>query len=147
MIKSIIEQEAAHYYQSGYNCAESVSRTIIEHFSATKNLDFLKVASLFGGGIGSSHEEHCGAFSGGIIAISYLLGRTDPVTNIDLAKEIAVEYRKDFIKQFGTLHCQTLLDEFGPQENSEKCQELTGQATGLLVDLLADYDIHPLQSR
>ncbi|MDO9547762.1 MAG: C-GCAxxG-C-C family protein [Candidatus Marinimicrobia bacterium] len=142
-----MEQDAAHYYQSGYNCAESVSRAIIEHFSATNNLDFLKVASLFGGGIGSSHEERCGAFTGGIIAISYLLGRTAPEANIDLAKEIAIEYRNDFIQQFGTLHCQTLLDKFGPQENSEKCQDLTGKATELLVDLLADYDIRPIQSK
>ncbi|MBN2600971.1 MAG: C-GCAxxG-C-C family protein, partial [Candidatus Marinimicrobia bacterium] len=63
---------------SGFNCAESVLRAIIEDFSNTKDLDFLKVASVFGGGIDSSHKEHCGAFSGGIIAVSYLLGRTNP---------------------------------------------------------------------
>lgn len=144
MRNATVEQDAATFFQSGYNCAESVSRAVIKHFSETTDLDFLKVASLFGGGIGSSHSENCGAFSGGVIAISYLLGRTDPETNIDLAKEIVVEFRKDFLQHFGTLHCQSLLDKFGPQENSEKCRELTGKVAGLLVDLLADYEIHPL---
>jgi len=143
MHKTTAEQDASTFFQSGYNCAESVSRAIIEHFSDTEDLEFLKVASLFGGGIGSSHSENCGAFSGGIIVISYLLGRTDPETNIDPAKEIVVEFRKDFLQHFETLHCQTLLDKFGPQENSEKCRELTGKAAGLLVDLLADYNIYP----
>lgn len=37
--------------------------------------EVIRAASGFGGGIGGSTEELCGAFTGGIIALGFLLGR------------------------------------------------------------------------
>ncbi len=136
MSREKIEKKAYDYMASGFNCAESVLLATMESRMDDVDGDLPKVASTLGGGVGGSHEELCGALSGGVLAIGLLYGRNKPGVDVQFAKDLATEFRARFLKENGCTKCGTLLEQFGEQNDSDKCRKLTGQAAGLLSDLL-----------
>ncbi|MBN1481982.1 C_GCAxxG_C_C family protein [candidate division KSB1 bacterium] len=138
---SDVEKNAIAFFESGFNCAESVSQAILEAFAEEGPTDIPRVASAFGGGIGGTQQGVCGALSGGIIAIGYLLGRVRPTENVDTAKAIAAEFREKYIALYATTNCGELLDKFEPQTNYAKCQEMVGKMAGVLARLLRDHGL------
>jgi len=130
------ENMAFQLYQSGFHCAESISKAIIQIFAEDAEGYTPKIATGFGGGIGGSHLETCGALNGGIIALGWLLGRTKPAADRTEVYELAAQYREKFVEQFGSSQCQALLNGFGKQENMMKCKKLTAEAAGILYDLI-----------
>ncbi|MCP4111877.1 MAG: C_GCAxxG_C_C family protein [Desulfobacteraceae bacterium] len=134
MIREEAEKKVFDYFQSGFNCAEAVSKAITEMFGHEQAP---KVATAFGRGIGSK-EETCGALTGGIIALGYLFGRADPGESPNEAHELAAEFRKRFIEKVGASVCKDILKELGEQKNFIKCKKMTSEAAGILADLLAE---------
>jgi C_GCAxxG_C_C family probable redox protein len=133
-----IEKEAFDYFHSGFCCAESVLKTIVNHHADHPDDNIPRAASAFVGGIGNTCEDVCGALTGGIIAIGCLMGRTEPGVDMQVVKELAAEYRARFIRQFGSTNCGVLLKGFGEQEGDLKCKKLTGVAAGILSELLEE---------
>jgi C_GCAxxG_C_C family probable redox protein len=144
MKQSDIEKNAKAFFESGFNCAESVLQAIVEAFAEEGPQDISRIASAFGGGIGGSHESACGALTGGVMAIGYLMGRVSPLENVDDAKTIAREYQEQFKKQYGTANCAALLDQFGPQDHHQSCQDMVGAMAGALTKILKK---HGLQTK
>ncbi|UCG63016.1 MAG: C_GCAxxG_C_C family protein [Candidatus Zixiibacteriota bacterium] len=136
MSRKETEKKASDYFDSGFNCAESVLKATMESRVDNVSPELPKIASALGGGVGGSHEELCGALSGGVLAIGLLYGRTEPEVDVQFAKDLATEFRARFLKEFGTTKCGVLLERFGEQDNDDKCAELTGAAAALLSDLL-----------
>ena len=136
MIREELEKKAFDYFDSGFCCSEALSKAIIEHFSTDPQSFQVKVASAFCGGIGKSLEDVCGALAGGIIAIGHLHGRSKQNDDIGDACRIASEFRRQFIEEFGSTNCGTILSRLGEQKNSMKCKQLTGKAAGILADIL-----------
>jgi C_GCAxxG_C_C family probable redox protein len=126
-------------YQSGFHCAEAISRSVLEVFSDGAYSPLVKGASAFGGGIVGSTEELCGAFSGGVMVLGYLLGRENPGDDLRDCGALVNEFKKKFQHQFGSLNCRTILDSFSDQENPIGCVQLTAEASVLLADLLKDF--------
>ena len=139
MSKSKSEQQAFDHFKSGFCCSESVFKTISEVYGDNTDDSLTKLASGLVGGIGSSHEETCGALTGGILALGYLYGRTNPDADTTKLKEMAVEFRQRFLKQFDSTNCGVLLDRFGEQPEFHKCRDLTSKAAGILAELLEEY--------
>ncbi len=131
-----IEQRVFDYYQSGFNCAEALSRAVAESYAKEIHTIIHGVATGFGGGIGASRAETCGALTGGIIAIGCLFGRKEPKDDKKAAYELAAEFRKKFIEAFGSSTCRTILEGFGEQENRIECKKMTVRAAGILCTLL-----------
>ena len=132
-----IEKQAFEYFKSGYYCSEAVFRTITE--DQTKNVDssLSRLTSGLLGGMGSSHEEACGALTGGIIALGFLYGRTNPDDEIPDLIELVMEFKKRFNEEFGTTNCGILLDQLGEQgDDYTKCRELTAKTAGILADII-----------
>lgn len=136
-----LEQNAIAFFESGFNCAESISQAILEAFTSEAPRDIPRVASALGGGIGGSHEEACGALTGGVIAIGYLFGRDSVDQNIDATKELAKAYRAEFEKIAGTTNCGVLLEQFGDQNATHECTLLVGKATVALAKLLRQHGL------
>ena len=135
---SQLEKNAQAFFQSGFNCAESVSQAVLEAFSGEIPQDFPRVASAFGGGIGGSHEDACGTLTGGILAIGYLLGRDSANANLQTAKDVAGRYREQFYQTYGTTQCSTLLDKFGDQVDDHECKKMVGRMAVTLAKILKD---------
>jgi C_GCAxxG_C_C family probable redox protein len=95
-----------------------------------------RFATGFGGGIGASHCEACGALTGGIIALGWLYGRKDPCDDKQKVYSLSAEFRTLFLKKFGSTNCEKILDILGDQENNLKCKKLTADAAGILYEIL-----------
>ncbi len=139
MSRDKIEKKAFDYSESGFNCAESVLMATIESRMGNTDPELPKVASALGGGVGGSHEELCGALSGGVLAIGLMYGRTEPGVDVQFAKDLAAEFRARFEKEFGTTKCGKLIEQFGEEHRSERCTKLTATTAGLLSDLLDEH--------
>lgn len=131
-----IREQAEAYYSSGFNCAESVCKAVLDAFLG-KNVEMLSAAStFFGGGIASTHHEACGAVTGGIVAMGYLFGRTEAGEDISAAKDWATEFRSQFAVRFKTTHCGSLIDGLDEEKRRSKCQNMTGEAAEILAKLI-----------
>lgn len=128
--------KAFKYHQSGFHCAEAVSKAIIEEYGDLGDDCVPKVATAFGGGVGRTHQEMCGALAGGMIGIGFLHGRSQPEADWTLASQLAARLRERFIDCFGTTHCGSLLKQFGHQENMMRCKQLTAEVADMLADIL-----------
>jgi C_GCAxxG_C_C family probable redox protein len=133
-----IEQMAFDYFQSGFNCAEAISKAILEAYSNEIHTDIPRMATGFGGGIGGSKAETCGTLNGGIIAIGCLFGRNRPGDDKKTAYEVSAEFRQKFIDTLGSSICPIILEKFGEQENLIECKKMTGRAAGILYTILGD---------
>ena len=138
MTREMIEKKTFTHFQSGYCCAESVLKSISEHFSNPPE-DIAKAASAFCGGFGGTEKEFCGAFTGGLIAIGWLFGRTQPGQDSRITKELTGTYKKAFENRFGSINCAKLLDCFGEQDDYDQCKKMTADAAGILFELVQPF--------
>ena len=130
------QKKAFNYHCSGFHCAEAVCLAILEQSGRVIDPSWAKAATAFGGGMGRTSQETCGALTGGLVALGFLFGRDRAGTDWNHPAELAAAFRAGFIEAFGSSNCQTILDSFGIQENMMKCKELSGAAAGILAGLL-----------
>jgi C_GCAxxG_C_C family probable redox protein len=136
MKKEDIEQKTFTYFHSGFNCAESILKTFMELYSKEPDPSMIKFASGFGGGIGGSHCETCGALTGGIIALDWLFGRKDPSDDKQKVYSLSAEFRNQFLKKNNSTNCQKILDMMEKQDIKLDCKKLTADAAGILYEIL-----------
>ncbi len=102
--------KAYEYHKEGYNCAQSVAGAFADLTGLTPE-QLMAAMGGFGGGVGGSHAELCGAVSGGVLVLSLLHPHTD---GADKAGKVAVyaltkEFRRRFEEVFGLTRCGELL--------------------------------------
>ena len=141
MTRKDIEQKTFMYFHSGFNCAEAVLKTFAELYSKEPYTGVTKFATGFGGGIGGSHCETCGALTGGIIALGCLYGRKDPGDDKQKVYSLSAEFRNQFLKNFGSTNCQKILDMMEKQDIKMDCKKLTAEAAGVLYEILQKENI------
>ena len=129
-----IKKKAYEYFESGFHCAEVISKTTLEMFSDEPHTDVIRSASGFGGGVAGSMEETCGAFTGGVLAAGYLLGNEDRSVSFGMI----TEFKRKFLDKFESLKCPKLLEAFTEPAD---CARLTADATVILADLLNGYGL------
>jgi C_GCAxxG_C_C family probable redox protein len=138
MTRREIESKAFEYFDSGFCCSESILKAVMEVHADKLPADLPKAASGFIGGIGVSMQETCGALTGGIIALGYLMGRTDPTADNEEIKRMALVYRERFLQEFSSTNCGKLLELLGEQDDDYKCKKMTARAAGILSELLEE---------
>ena len=139
--KKAIQKAVYGHYESGYHCAEVISQTVLAHFSDLSRRTAIRISSAFGGGIAGTTEELCGAFTGGVIAISSLLGRETPSEDLKAAAALTKAFKKGFLDAFGTLNCHAIMERHKTEKRQFGCVQVTADAAVLLADLLAGYAI------
>ncbi len=105
-----IEEKALSYFDQGFNCSESVLKSLVEAFSIKSDC-VPKIATGFGGGYGKKGEV-CGAISGAVMALGIKYGR-------ESSKE---KDKKE--KLYGRV--QDLIDAFTKKYNCTRCMDLLG---------------------
>ncbi|MBN1812144.1 MAG: C_GCAxxG_C_C family protein [Anaerolineae bacterium] len=139
MLKEQASEKAFDYFRSGFHCAESISRAIVElHGGGADSSEVQRFTAGFVGGIGGTHQETCGALTGGIVAIGCLRGRREAGQDNREVKELATEFRRRFVAEFGSSNCQVLLDRLSEREDGFDCKKLTAVAAGMLSEMLAE---------
>ncbi len=90
--------------------------------------DLSRVASPFGGGM--FRGETCGAVSGSLMAIGLAVGGSER-EQIGRAKELAVEFQRQFEERFGSTICRELIGfDIRDPEQQKKAAE-----SGIMMDL------------
>jgi len=138
MIRPQVEKRVDEQFRAGFHCAEAVAQAIVEFFGQGPVQALPGAATAFGGGLGRSHEDTCGALNGGVLALGCLMGRREPGADWGGVAELAAEFRRRFIREMGSTNCRAILERLGPQENSARCRELSVRTAGLLAELLVE---------
>lgn len=126
---------ASDYFLNGFHCAESVASAVLE----SRNIDPAQAtmhATPFGGGVGKSFCDMCGALSGGLIAIGHFHGRTQRGKNWDSPAEMGKELREHFIEQYGETNCGKLRERFGDRQ-MEKCAQIVEAVSQATKEIIA----------
>lgn len=96
-----------------------------------------RMTSGLSGGVGGTHEELCGALSGGALIIGAVHGRTRPDEDDSLCRSLVARYRERFAQEFGSTCCQELRDSGYGSDGTTPCSVLVEQATRVLLETLA----------
>ena len=101
---------AYQYHKEGYNCAQAVAGAFAD-LTGLAPEQLMAAMGGFGGGMGGSHAEVCGAISGAALVLTLLNPHTD---GADRAGKTAVytkvkEFRRRFEAVFGLTRCGDLL--------------------------------------
>jgi C_GCAxxG_C_C family probable redox protein len=119
-------QKAVTYFQSGYNCTQSVLLTLCGSMSLEVKSDLIpKIGSGFGGGFGLCGCV-CGSLTGSIMAIGIKYGSNSPGEESNLiAYGKANALYHQFEKKHGTVLCRELIkyDLTKPEQISKARQE------------------------
>jgi len=159
--------ELGFEYEKTYKgCSQCVIAAIQDTLEIRDDSVFKSATGLAGGG-GLTGMGDCGAYAGGVMVISQLLGRErsrfDDSERIrfktcDLAKRLGDE----FLGEFGTIICRDIQtrifgrpyylrdpDEFNKFEEAgahrEKCPDVVGKAARMAVKIILDEGLVPLK--
>ena len=108
-----------------------------EHVLGQLEPQSMRIATPFGGGMGGTHLEACGALSGGVMVIGALYGRTDPGEDDQRCYDLAARYRAAFLAEFGHTQCEPIRDAFERPDGSHGCDQVVERAARILLTLLA----------
>jgi C_GCAxxG_C_C family probable redox protein len=96
--KNNTEKITTDYFNSGFNCAESVLLSLVEAMNM-KHSCIPKIATGFGAGFGRQGEV-CGAITGAVMALGLKYGRSGLEERDREKKEEMYKIVDDFIKSF-----------------------------------------------
>jgi len=96
----------------------------------------VRLAAAFGGGVGGTYQEMCGALSGGVMVIGLQLGPKHPGETEDLMRRTIARYRDRFLEEIGPTQCAALRDELYGPEGQEPCSVLVQRAVRILLEVL-----------
>ena len=122
--------------EKGYNCAQTVACTFIEHLDIDEEVLF-RLMEGFGGGMGG-HQATCGALSGAIAVIGLLHSGGTPASGTKAGTYALAKCAAErFQATSGSLVCKEILgDETGvPLTSCERCIEHGLELVKALLDL------------
>lgn len=121
-----------------------------------ENDDVFRAATGFADGVGLTGDGHCGALSGGVMAISYLFGREGKDSG-DMMKQVPAlilskRLHDQFIEKYGTCRCADIQTKFvgrffnlyDPKEMEaaykagmvDKCSTLVGEVARMATRII-----------
>lgn len=146
---------AKKYEMENGNCAQCVFSGVTEALGV-ENGDVFRAATGFADGIGLTGEGHCGALSGGVMAISCLFGRKrdEFARRGKMMKALLLsrQFQAKFVEKYGVCRCHDLQVKFygkffnlyDPAELEaavkagvlETCSTLAGEAARMALELI-----------
>lgn len=156
MLKDVYDKAKACELKGG-NCAQCSIAAIFEVLGV-EDENVISAATGLADGVGLTGDGHCGALSGGVIAISYFFGRKKEDLG-RMGKQIkalllAKKFHDEFVEEFSTCRCMDIqIKQFGRFFNlydmgdlkaavragiSEQCSTLVGKAARLALAIILD---------
>jgi len=156
VLNRALESGKRHEIEGG-GCPQSTIAGIFEALGI-ENDDVFKAATGLADGVGLTGDGHCGALSGGVMAISYLFGR-DGKDSGDMRKQVPAlilskKLHDQFVEKYGTCRCadiQTRLvgrffNLYDPKEMEaasqagmmDKCSSLVGEVARMATRIILE---------
>jgi C_GCAxxG_C_C family probable redox protein len=134
---------AGEWHRRDCNCAEAVLHGFRPELPFPLSDEAMRIATCFGGG-GVGEAGFCGAFSGAIMVISLLAGRSGPEGSREPSYTYAREFGQRFVSQFGCNSCKTLqIHVYGSPEQKSNCGRIISGTDNLLAEFLAEKKLLP----
>jgi len=154
MLEAVYQKAKACELQGG-NCAQCSIAAIFDVLNV-EDEHVIRAATGLADGVGLTGDGHCGALSGGAIAISYFFGRKKE----DLAKMgkqirallLAKKFQEQFVAEFSSCRCHDIqVKQFGRFFNlynmedmkaaqaagmAEGCSTLVGKAARMALEII-----------
>ena len=150
------EEAKAFELRSG-GCAQSVLFGILKTLGIKDEKVFM-TATGFADGVGLTGDGHCGALSGGVMAISYFFGRNyenaGDITAQLKACMLAKRLHDEFVAKYGIIRCADLQTKFMGRFHNlydledvraaiaadmpEKCSNLIGEAARMAINIILE---------
>lgn len=152
-----VYKRAKAYELKGGNCSQCSLSAIFEVLGVDDE-NVVRAATGFADGVGLSGDGHCGALSGGTMAISYFFGRKKEDLG-RMGKQIkalllAKKFHEQFVQEFSTCRCHDIqVRQFGRFFNlydmedmkaalaagmPEGCSTLVGKAARMALTIILD---------
>jgi len=107
-----------------------------EHLWGHVDPQVVRMATAFGGGMGGTEQEACGALTGGIMVIGFHLGPQRPGEGEEPMREAVARYRQRFLSDIGPTQCAALRNGLYGEEGQEPCSALVKRAARILLQTL-----------
>ena len=102
MSREEMDTLAYQAHVDGFNCAESVLLSAVRVLGLGPQGLTPRIASCFGGGVGRTHSEICGALTGALMALGLAHGRDNPTEPRERIYALTVELRQRFLDAHGS---------------------------------------------
>jgi C_GCAxxG_C_C family probable redox protein len=130
------DKRARYYHKEGFNCAESIFLAFREQAAPELSADTVRIATAFGGGIGSSGCL-CGALAGAVMILGLLKGRATPQAPRGEAYKLSGEFHNIFKGEFGATCCRVLRkNQKTADSGAAGCGELISRTDQLLREFI-----------
>jgi C_GCAxxG_C_C family probable redox protein len=134
---------AGDCFTKGYNCAESVLHAFRAQLPHPLSDENTQIATCFGG-MAVGQSGFCGAFTGAIMVLSLLVGRSTPEGSREPGYTYAREFHQKFVDQFGCNSCKSLqVHVYGSPEQKANCGRIVAATGDLLAGFLAEKNLLP----
>lgn len=107
-----------------------------EHYMNPLPDVLVRASDTFGGGVGGSRLELCGALSGGVLLLGALWGRVSASEDDKRVYELAKRFREQFLEEFGETICEPLRD--AQPEGEKRCGDVVERTVRILVTLIEE---------
>ncbi|WP_028316911.1 C-GCAxxG-C-C family protein [Desulfatibacillum aliphaticivorans] len=148
---------AKSYEKKSGGCSQCSLAGIFDALGVEDTAIF-KAATGLADGVGLTGDGHCGALSGGVLAIGYFFGRDkenfDDITKLVPANILAKKLHARFTEKYGTCRCHDLQTSFfgrffnlyDPEDMKagmeagmlERCSTLAGEVAQMAVEIILD---------
>lgn len=149
--------KAKQYEMKGGGCSQCTLSGIFDALGV-QNDDIFKAATGLADGVGLTGDGHCGALSGGVLAIGYFFGRTkeefSDMMKLVKGNLLSKKLHDRFIKKYGTCRCADLQTSFfgrfynlyDPDEMKaaveagllETCSTLVGEVARMTTEIILE---------
>ena len=139
IVKRVVEK-CEEYRLMRYHCSESSLRACADVLNIKLPEEILRMSSGFRGG-GGGYGDRCGVTESGIILISILYGRTDPLADVSNYSYLIRVLHERFNTELGSYYCRVLRPFAyylsGPAQN---CSHVYKKGAEIVAHLLLEAD-------
>lgn len=137
-----VRSDAEEYFRKGnYYCSEAIVASVRDNIAPDMPEAMIAAASGFPVGVGRS-KCMCGAVSGGVLALGYVFGRTEPTSPQDPKSvktlSLANELQQAFRDSHRVLCCsvQTKGMDMASGEHKAQCVSFTGEMAAKTAEII-----------
>ncbi len=150
-------KKAKQYEMQSGGCSQCTLAGIFDALDV-QNDEIFKAATGLADGVGLTGDGHCGALSGGVLAIGYFFGRNkedfSDMMKLLKANLLSKKLHDRFVKKYGTCRCADLQKSFfgrfynlyDPEEMMaamkagllETCSTVAGEVASMTTEIILD---------
>jgi len=119
----------------GLHCTEAMIVALGDIVLGETPEILIRTATGFSGGVGSTHQEMCGALVGGLMLINAKYGRSDAAGDDSISYALSRQFLEGFEERFAAVHCADVRERL-PEMGFSACKYFVPLVGELLLDVL-----------